>query len=221
MSEALNSNNLASPREITLGEVHPLLQQLGSCDGLTDVAGYSDLMAGARVRDLDSLRGFLDAYQSDVLSRFEFPAIIRAHQRARRNEARELIALDGEMASRALPAEFAAASRRVGQGHLQRLRPLRDDRVVQRYLKAVDNGEASGWHTIVYGVTLAVYSIPLRQGLILYARQTLDGFVRAAARSLHLSSLDCGELIASLSENVPKLVEQLLQGQDVLETEKP
>ena len=41
MSEALNSNNVAAPQDITLlGEVHPLLQQLGSCDGLTDVAVY-------------------------------------------------------------------------------------------------------------------------------------------------------------------------------------
>jgi urease accessory protein UreF len=168
-------------------------------------------MAGARVRDLQSLRSFLEVYQRDVLLRFEFPAVLRAHKRARQNEARELIALDGEMASRELPPDFAAASRRVGQGHLQRLRPLRDDRVVQRYLKAVDAGEASGWHTIVYGVTLAVYSIPVRQGLILYARQTLEGFVRAAARSLHLSSADCADLINALSANVPGLVEEVLQ----------
>ena len=212
MSEALNNNNVAAPHEITLlGEVHPLLQPLGSCDGLTDVAGYSELMAGAKVRDLESLRSFLEIYQRDVLVRFEFPAIISAHMRARQNEARELIALDGELASRDLPPDFAAASRRVGQGHLQRLRPLRDDRVVQRYLKAVDSGEASGWHTVVYGVTLAVYSIPVRQGLILYARQTLEGFVRAAARPLQITSVDCKDLIAALCSNIPKLVEQVLQ----------
>ena len=43
-------------------------------------------------------------------------------------------------------------------------RPLRDQRLVQRYLTAVEQGEAQGWHTLVYGLTLAVYSLPLRQG---------------------------------------------------------
>ena len=49
--------------------------------------------------------------------------------------------------------------------------PLRDERVVQRYLAAVESGEAHGWHTLVYGLTLVVYSLPLRQGLLGYAHQ--------------------------------------------------
>jgi len=78
-------------------------------------------------------------------------------------------------------------------------------------LAAVDAGDARGWHTIVYGITLAVYSLPVRQGLILYARQVLDGFVRAAARPLGLSSSECGELIGVTAGGVPGLVETLLR----------
>jgi urease accessory protein UreF len=214
MKEALHNQKLDTPAQISLlGEIHPLLQQLGSCDGLTDFSGYSELMAGAKVRDLNSLRRFLDRYQEHVLASIEFPIIISAHAHARQNQARELVALDNEVRSQKMPQDFARASQRVGQGHLQRLRPLRDQRVVQRYLSAVDAGEACGWHTIVYGVTLALYSLPLRQGLILYARQTLEGFVRAAARPLGLAAAECNAMIDTLCDNVPKLVEHVLQQQ--------
>jgi len=54
--------------------------------------------------------------------------------------------------------------RRVGQSQLKRFRSLRDHRLVQRYLKAVGEGRAHGWHTLVYGITLSVYSLPLIQG---------------------------------------------------------
>ena len=37
--------------------------------------------------------------------------------------------------------------------------------------------EANAWHTLVYGVTLALYSIPLRQGLLGYGYQTMRGFI--------------------------------------------
>ena len=61
---------------------------------------------------------------------------------------------------------------------------MRDQRVVQRYLQAVEGGQANGWHTLVYGLTLAVYSLPLRQGLLGYAHQTTRGFIYSAARML-------------------------------------
>jgi len=83
-----------------------------------------------------------------------------------------LILLDLLLAGEPQLQDFAAPSRRVGQSQLQKLRPLRDQRMVQRYLQAVDGGQANAWHTLVYGLTLAVYSLPLRQGLLGYAHQT-------------------------------------------------
>jgi len=96
---------------------------------------------------------------------------------------------------------------------LQKLRPLRDERLLQRYLHAVETGEANGWHTLVYGLPLALYSLPLRQGLLGYAQQTMRGFIHAAARSLKLTEADCGalfeELCAPLAGEVQLLVGKL------------
>jgi urease accessory protein UreF len=124
---------------------------------------------------------------------------------------RELIALDCRLASEPILQAFASASRRVGQSQLRKLRPLRDQRVVQRYLHAVESGQADGWHTLVYGLTLAVYSLPLRQGLLGYAHQTTRGFIYSAARMLQLSEHQCRALFDTLCADLPAAVEDLLR----------
>lgn len=193
-----------------LGDLHPLMDQLGSLDGLVTLADASDSLQVRQIRTRADLRHFLQNYHSRILWPVELRAIQRAFFHAGQNELRELVALDRQLAGEPVLQNFAAASRRVGQGQLQRLRPLRDERFVRRYLTVIDRGEAHGWHTLVYGVTLAIYSLPLRQGLLGYARQTTRGFIQAAARSLELSETDSGALLDEFSAGLPAAVESLL-----------
>jgi urease accessory protein UreF len=193
-----------------LGDWHPLAEQLGSTDGLVTLGSVSASLRLVPVHNVPSLRSFLCNYQSQILLPFELPAIQSAHGHATRHEVRELIALDQGMAGQPIFSEFAAASQRVGQSQLRKLRPLRDQRAVQRYLRAVESGEAHGWHTLVYGLTLAVYSLPLRQGLLGYAHQTTRGFIYSAARMLSLSEHQCHALFDSLCADLPEAVEALV-----------
>jgi len=193
-----------------LGDWHPLAEQLGSTDGLVTLGSVSAALSLVPVHNLPSLRLFLQNYQSQILLPFELPAILRAHGHAANHEVRELVALDQSLATQPILSELAAASRRVGQSQLRKLRPLRDERVVQRYLEAVESGGAHGWHILVYGLTLAVYSLPLRQGLLGYAHQTTRGFIYSAARMLHLSEHQCRALFDSLSASLPESVEALI-----------
>lgn len=194
-----------------LGDWHPLAEQLGSADGLIALGSVSALLRLGPVDDLPSLRRFLQEYQAQILLPLELPAIESAHGHATANELRELVALDQKLALEGMLQNFASASSRVGQWQLQKLRPLRDQRLVQRYLQAVEGGEAHGWHTLVYGVTLAIYSLPLRQGLLGYAHQTTRGFIYSAARSLELSEHDCRELFDELCAPLPAALEVLLR----------
>jgi urease accessory protein UreF len=193
-----------------LGDWHPLADQLGSADGLVTLGSVSASLRLAPVHDLPSLRQFLRDYQSQILLPFELPAIQSAHAHASRHEVRELIALDCRLAAEPILLNFAPASRRVGRSQLQKLRPLRDQRVVQRYLHAVESDQADGWHTLVYGLTMAVYSLPVRQGLMGYAHQTTRGFLYSAARMLCLSERQCRALFDALCVSLPKAVEALL-----------
>jgi urease accessory protein UreF len=194
-----------------LGDWHPLAEQLGSADGLVELGSVSALLNLKPVRDLGSLKTFLLCYQTQILFTVELPAIESAHGHASRNELRELVALDQQLANAASLRNFAGPSRRVGQAQLQKLRPLRDQRVVQRYLAAVESGAAHGWHTLVYGLTLAIYSLPLRQGLLGYAHQTMRSFIYSAARMLELSERQCRELFDEMCVGLPNAVELLLR----------
>jgi urease accessory protein UreF len=193
-----------------LGDAHPLVEQLGSADGLVSLHALAGSLIARPITSLPALRDFLRCYQQQILLPHELPAIRDAYAFAAQNFARELVALDQQLSCEPMLRDFASASRRVGQAQLQRLRPLRDERVVQRYLLAVESGQAHGWHTLVYGMTLVVYSLPMRQGLLGYAQQTTRGFIHAAARPLNATEAECRELFDELCAPLPAAVEALI-----------
>jgi urease accessory protein UreF len=199
-------SNLREEAEM-LGDWHPLVDQLGSAQGLVTLGTVSQLLQLRRVQDFSTLRDFLEAYQTHVLIPIELPAIQRAFLHACRNQTRELIEEDQRLASEPLLREFAAPSQRVGQCHLRRLRPLRDHRLLQRYLRAVEEDRAYGWHTLVYGLTVSIYSLPVRQCLLFYERKTLRGFINSAARTLKLSEMDGRALLQELCADLPQNLE--------------
>jgi urease accessory protein UreF len=209
------TNNLSESASEILGDLAALAEQLGHPDGLCTLPAGAVSAAFAPVRTATELKKFLREYTSQVLLAQELPVIADAYGHVTRYEVRELIALDKSMAERPGLQAFTNASQRIGQTQLLRLRPLRGERVVQRYANAVQAGEAHAWHTLVFGLVLAVYSFPLRQGLIHFSQQTLTGFARALANRLRLTSAQINELWAAQSSLVQTEVETILQKQTV------
>jgi len=193
-----------SEAETLLGEFRALLGQVGT-PGFAPAPFWDDAL------DAPSALGrFLEDYLARLLLPCELPAIVAACGHARRGELRELLAQDQSLAAPLLSTPFAAPSRRMGWLQLARLRPLRDNRFVQRYLAAVESGKAHGWHTIVFGVTLAVYSLPLRQGLLYYSQETLCALASAAARSKSFEQTQLDDMLSSLLARVPEAVEHAI-----------
>ena len=198
-----------------LGDPHPLTEQLGSASGLTALASGS-ARSQNRVQDVASLRQFLAEYRAEILVPIELPMILRAFQHASRGETRELIALDRRLALEAGLQRFAASSQAVGRSQLRRLLPMRDLRLVRRYWRAVEAGEAKAWHVVVYGMVLAVYALPLRQGLSNYAHQTLAGFIGSAAGSLRLSEAEAERVAAEVYATLPAAVDTAIKPHSTL-----
>lgn len=194
-----------------LGRWHPLAEQLGSADSLLALGCVSRWLALPPVSSAGSLKDFLLEYHNKILVPFDLPAIRAAFEHSCRNELRELVAFDIELSQERLLQTLSKASRRVGKAQLQKLRPLRDQRFVQRYLQAVEGDQANGWHTLVYGMTLWLYSLPLRQGLLAYAHQTTRGFIYSAAGFLRLSEHDCRALFNDTCTALPEAVESLIR----------
>lgn len=199
----------SEPAEL-LGDWHPLVAQLGSTEGLVEFAAVAHLLRLGPVDHEAALREFLQRYTAELLLPVELPAIRRAFEHASRNELRELIAFDGEQKLHPRLRDFTSASRRVGQEQLRRLKPLRDQRFIQRYLLAVDEGRAEAWHTLVFGVTIAVYSLPLRQGLLHYGAETLRGLAQLACRSVNVSELVLKQMLEERFGELAAAVDALL-----------
>ena len=171
------------------GDLNGLLRRLGSGWSLVAFEAGAEVGLVDPVLSREELASRVAIYQQEVLLRHELPAIYRAFHHASRSESRELVEFDQQFGPQ-MPPAIALASERVGRAQIRRLRPLTDDRVVQRYLRAVDQGQAKAWHTIAFGLTLAVYSVPVLQGMIAFERQSLDGFLEAAARPLGIAEPD-------------------------------
>jgi urease accessory protein UreF len=200
-----------SQAENLLGELRALLRQIGSPDASSNSA--SPLWAVA-VETLAELKHFLEHYLDRILFPCELPAIVQACGHARRGQWRELLAADLRLDEVLHATPFAEPSRRIGRLQLARLRSLRDERTVQRYLGAVESGQAHGWHTMVYGVTLAIYSLPLRQGLLFYSQETLSALAFAVGRSRNFSEAEVAEMLAQLWARVPEAVAAVLRQED-------
>jgi urease accessory protein UreF len=187
-----------------------LEEQLGSPDEATAINSAAFASTLTNIRTAEQLRDFLTQFQNKTIAQDELPTILRAYNHARRNEVREIIELDRSLKESFPNEALANASERVGRNQLRKMRGLKTERVVTRYWDAVYKKEAHGWHTVVFGVVLAVYSIPLRQGLNHYGNQTIRGFLEAGAAALRLRAPEVNELESSLLADMPAIVERTL-----------
>ena len=104
---------IAQEPSLWLGDLHPLVEQLGSVDGLLTLGTVSASLQIKPVENFRTLRDFLKNYHAQILLPLELPAIRDAFDHASHNELRELVALDQKIASEPLLKNFADASRRV------------------------------------------------------------------------------------------------------------
>jgi hypothetical protein len=170
---------------ILLGEVRALAREV--C-GTTVSVGARSPASTALVPV--AWQEWVRQYMRDVVVADEWPVVVEAWSHASAGRTRELLELDRAWGMRVGMRPLAEASFRAGQRQLSRLRPLRDARVVQRYLAAVESGQAHGWHPVVYGMMLAVFGLPLRQGLVHYADQVLGGFVEGLPHGMGAPELE-------------------------------
>src|SRR5688500_14523449 len=111
-------------------DARPLTEQLGSADELTTLSAIACSHQLTKVHSLSSLREFLVNYRQQALAPFEFRHIYAAYNLADQNFLRDLLALDTELAANSALKEFELASRHVGKRQLNRLRAMKDLRLV-------------------------------------------------------------------------------------------
>ena len=160
------------------------------------------------VRDFRGLRSFLARYEREILRVIELPAVHSAYWYANRGQFKELMVLDAELSENEALLPFAEASLAVGREHLRMLKPMYDQRMVQRFRKSVVAGEARGWNPVVFGMFLSIHSVPVREGLLQFARQIWSGFIKSAKEEHGLESPECSELLSEYLGRLPAWIEE-------------
>ena len=202
--------------ETLLGEVRMLVARVGLPEAV-DAQRVPAFLLPSALQTLADWQIFEAGRLRETLVDSEWPMIIQAHRMTQLGQTRELIALDKSwaVATARLPAALTAAREAgagIGRRQVERLRPLRDQRLVQRYLAAIESGEARGWHPLVYGVVLAVFALPLRQGLAAYARQMAAGFLAATPLAGEWTAAQQTELLDAVEIRWQPALNQLLPG---------
>ena len=162
------------------------------------------------VSDLCGLRLFLERYERDILRPIELPAVQSAYWFANRGQFRELLELDAELSANVSLMPFARASLSVGREQLRLLKPMYDQRMMQRFRKCVVAGEARGWNPIVFGMFLSIHSVPVREGLLQFGRQIWSGFVNGVRDSCALSDEECSALLGETIDRLPGWIEEVI-----------
>jgi len=153
-------------------------------------------------------RPFLESHRDGVVIALDWPVILEAAELTRLGRHRDLLELDRSYPARRA-GQWTEASFRVGRRQLSRLKVCRDLRVVQRYLAAVEDGQAHAWNPIVFGVAMAAFNLPYRSGLLHYASTLLRGFAeRCRPRNVPLA--DWTVWMDSLEAPLPEAVQRLL-----------
>ena len=162
------------------------------------------------VSDLRGLRLFLDRYERDILRPIELPAVLSAYWFANRGQFRELLELDARLSANASLMPFAEASLLVGREQLRLLKPMYDQRMVQRFRKCVVAGEARGWNPIGFGIFLSIHSVPVREGLVQFGTQLWSGMVNGAREGCLLPDGGCTELLGEYLDRLPGWIEEVV-----------
>lgn len=201
-------NTPASSDELA-GDIHPFTQAIGSPESLASLAAVAELVQSPKPESIPALHAFLARYSERLLVPIELTSVRDAYQLARRGEVRELIQLDRQLHQQLGNSALADASRHLGRAHLRRLRPLRS-RPLQRYLEAVESGQAHGCHAIVYGFLLALFALPLRQGLAHYAHHAQLGLLESTTLGLPITAADRLRLRATCTARITPAVQETL-----------
>lgn len=200
----------ASSQELA-GDLSPLARALGPTDALASLSTLAEWLKLPRPANAAAITVFLERYRTRILEEVELPAIVRAYQQVAQGHVRELLQLDARLGGQFDSPAFAKASRQVGRLQLRRLRPLRD-RTLQKYLQAVEVGEASGWHVVVFGILLALFSLPIRQGLLHYLDTTQERLVDSAVAALGLPAAERKRLLDHARGSAAESLRRVLPG---------
>lgn len=165
--------------------------------------GLEGMVALGVVKDLDTLRDFLEITVIPLLRQVELPVVRLAYEAAQEENLlalRELSVLYGAMKG---ARELRQASLNSGRQRLQLLDKLWPHPLLQR---VTGDPQFQPYAPVVYGLQTALAQTPVEAALIAYYYQTLAATVTASLKLLRLGQLAAQTLLIHATQRMQDVV---------------
>jgi urease accessory protein len=211
--------------------VRALLDLLHVCDSLFPIGAfaYSDGLesatSAARVRDLDSLREWLDVCLDESIGRSDGPALMIAWSAFEGADWNAVIEVDEELTALRPSSDVRRANRSMGWRLLKTWRVLHPDRRLDQALDlaAAHRPVSRCWPTlpVAFAAVGVCAGIDRRDGLAGYAYTRLGATVSAAMRLIALGQTDAHQLLSRVLDRVPATVDDVITRKAPIESFAP
>jgi urease accessory protein len=206
-----------------------IVKLLHVCDSLFPIGSfaYSDGLESATtaalVRDMDTLREWLDVCLDEGIGRSEGPALAIAWSALSGADWDAFTAVDEELTALRPSSTVRMANRSMGWRLLKTWQALHPDARLEHAL------ELAAWRTGSSGPTLPVAfaavcvcaEIPRREALAGYAYTRLGATVSAAMRLMALGQTDAHRLLSRVLDRVPETVDDVIGSNRPIESFAP
>ncbi len=146
--------------------------------------GFEQIVRLGLVHDAESMRQHIELHLWPMLIHFELPVVRFAQEAALGDDLPGLLELDACVDATKSPRELREASRATGRRRLDALLQTGPSPNLTSFARAIEEGQAQGHHTIVYGVGLA--TTPPRALLTSWAFQSLSAVCLSAPKILRI-----------------------------------
>jgi urease accessory protein len=195
-----------------------LLKLLHACDSLFPIGSfaYSDGLESATtaalVRDLDSLREWLDVCLDDGIGRSDGPALAIAWSALHGADWNTFTGVDEELTALRPSSTVRMANRSMGWRLLKTWQALHPDERLEQALELAARPTSPGGPTlaVAFAAVSVCSGIQRREALAGYAYTRLGATVSAAMRLMALGQTDAHRLLSRVLDRVPETVDDVI-----------
>ena len=173
--------------------------------GFSHSAGLETYVQLGIVKDKESARAFITNQLSHNLQFTDAAFVSLTYDAAKANDLHGLQKLDDECTAVKLPKEMRQASQKVGVRLLKLFAPLAPNQFTNDYRKIVENGEAAGHYSIVFGLLSHSLQILKKDALRGFYYNAAAGMVTNSVKLIPLGQQDGQEVLFSLHELIDGL----------------
>lgn len=195
---------------------HFLGKMLHLCDPTLPIGGFSHsngletyVQLGI-VNDEKSTADFVMSMVENNLLYNDASFVKLAYETAKRNDIKELIALDHECGALKAPVEIKDASKKLGNRLFKIFDRQASSELIDVYRLEIENKEADGQYAIVYGLYAHLFQIPLYEAIYSFCYSSTVNLITNAVKMVPLGQLSGQDLLFKMEEVLIKTTERVI-----------